>query len=151
MERGDADMIFISNNIWKFWIPYMYYLIESERRIYASSKYAIIGWDNGLSPDQRQASIRTNAWILVFGCFGTNFSEILIEICAFSFKKMLLEMPSGKHWLFYVRPQCVNTQALCSIKNILIILKYIVKTYVFLFHLNAKSSRSISKWWYIIA
>ena len=54
----------------------MYWLIESERRIYASSNYANIGSDNGLSPDQRHAIIRTNAGILVFGCFGTYFKDI---------------------------------------------------------------------------
>ena len=31
---------------------------------------------------------------------GTNFSEILIEILTFSFKKMHLKMPSAKSWPF---------------------------------------------------
>ena len=44
------------------------------------NKLANIGADNGLSPDRRQASIWTNAGILLIGPLGTNFSEILIEI-----------------------------------------------------------------------
>ena len=51
----------------------------------------IIGSDNGLSPDRRQAIIGTNAGILLIGPLGTNFSEPLIEIDIFSFKKMFLE------------------------------------------------------------
>ena len=54
------------------------------------SKIAIIGSNNGLSPSRRQAIIWTNAGILLIGPLGTNFSEILIEIQTFSFKKMHL-------------------------------------------------------------
>ena len=43
------------------------------------SKLIIIGSDNGLSPDRRQAIIWTNAGLLLIGPLGTNFSEILIE------------------------------------------------------------------------
>ena len=57
---------------------------------------AIIGSDNGLSPGQRQAIIRTNAGILLIGPLGTNFSEILISVQAFSFKKMHVKMLSAK-------------------------------------------------------
>ena len=38
----------------------------------------IIGPDNGLSPDRRQAIIRTNAGILLIEPLRTNFSEISI-------------------------------------------------------------------------
>ena len=62
------------------------------------SKLTIIGSDNGLSPDRRQAIIRTNAGILLIGPLGINFSEISIKIHIFSFKKMCLKMSSGK-WL----------------------------------------------------
>ena len=48
----------------------------------------IIGPENGLSPGRRQAIIWTNAGILLIGPWGTNFSEILIDIQTFSFKKM---------------------------------------------------------------
>ena len=43
-------------------------------------KITIIGSDNGLLPGRRQAIIWTNAWILLIGPIGTNFSEILIGI-----------------------------------------------------------------------
>ena len=49
-------------------------------------KLTIIGSDNGLSPERRQAIIWTNAGILLIGPLGTNFSEILIEIQTFSLK-----------------------------------------------------------------
>ena len=60
------------------------------------SKLTIIGSDNGLSPDRRQAIIWTNAVILLTGPLGTNFSEILIEIQTFSLKKIRLKMSSAK-------------------------------------------------------
>ena len=56
----------------------------------------IIGSDYGLSPGQRHAIILTNAGIMLIGSLGTNFSEILIEIDTFSFKKMYLKMLFGK-------------------------------------------------------
>ena len=49
------------------------------------SKIAVIGSDNGLSPDRRQPIIWTNAGILLIGPSGTNFREIVIEIHTFSF------------------------------------------------------------------
>ena len=55
-----------------------------------------------MSPGRRQAIIWTNARILLIGPLGTNFSQILIEIYTFSFKKMHLKMSSGK-W----RPFCL--------------------------------------------
>ena len=66
-----------------------------------------IGSDNGLSPGRPQAIIWTNAEILLIGLLGTNFSEILIEICIFWFKKMHLKMSSGK-W----RPFCLGLNVL---------------------------------------
>ena len=70
----------------------------------------IIGPDNGLSPGRRQAIIWTNAGILLIGPWGTNFSEILIGIQAFSFKKMHLKMSSAK-W----RPFCLGLNVLISL------------------------------------
>ena len=64
------------------------------------SKLTIIGSENGLSPGQHQGIIWTNAGILLIGLLGTKFSEILIDIYKFSFKKMQLEMSSGKWWPF---------------------------------------------------
>ena len=72
-----------------------------------------IGSDNGLSPDRRQAIIRTNAGILLIRPLGTNFSEFLVEVLIFSFKKMRLKVSSAKrrsfclglndltHWLMF--------------------------------------------------
>ena len=60
------------------------------------SELTIIGSDNGLSPGWRQAIIWTNAGIMLIWPLGTNFSEILIEILTFSFKKMRLKMSSAK-------------------------------------------------------
>ena len=71
------------------------------------NKLTVIGSDNGLSPGWRQAIIWTNAGILLIGTLGTNFSEILIEIRPFLFKKMHLEMASGK-W----RPFCLGLNVL---------------------------------------
>ena len=58
------------------------------------STLTMIGPDNGLSPDRRQAIIWTNAGILLIGPMGTNFSEIL-EIHIFSFRIDLLSGPKG--------------------------------------------------------
>ena len=66
-------------------------------------KLTIIRSDNGLPPGRHHAIIWTNAGLLLIGPLRTNFSEILIEIHTFSFRKMHLKMSSGK-W----RPQCVN-------------------------------------------
>ena len=74
------------------------------------SKLSIIGSDNGLSPDRRQATIWTNAGILVIGTLGTNFNEILIKIQTFSFKNINLKMSSGK-W----RPFCLGLNVLREI------------------------------------
>ena len=63
----------------------------------------IIALDDGLSPGWRQAIIETNAGILLIEPLGTNFSERLIGIQAFSFKKMHLKMSSAK-W----RPFCLG-------------------------------------------
>ena len=67
----------------------------------------IIGSDNGLLPGRRQAIIWTSAGILPMWPSGTNFSEMLIEIHTFSFKKMHLKMSFGK-----VRPFCLNLNVL---------------------------------------
>ena len=71
------------------------------------SKITIIGSDNGLSSGRRQAILWTSVGILFIGPLGTNFSEVLIEIYTFSFKKMHLKMSSGK-W----RPFCLGLNVL---------------------------------------
>ena len=65
--------------------------------------------DNGLSPGRRQATIRTNAGILLIRPLGTNFSEFLVEILIFSFKKMRLKVSSAKR-----RPFCLGLDELMS-------------------------------------
>ena len=60
------------------------------------SELTIIGSDNDLSPGWRQAIIWTNDGILFIEPLETNFSEILIGIQIFSFKKMCLKMSSAK-------------------------------------------------------
>ena len=69
-------------------------------------KLTIIGSDNGLSPGRRQAIIWTNAGILLIGTLGTNFSESLIGIQTFSFKKMHLKMASAKWRPFVSASMC---------------------------------------------
>ena len=71
------------------------------------SKLTIIGSDNGLSPDRRQATIWTNAGLLLIGHLWTNFSEILIEILAFSFKKVRLKL-SAKRRIFCLGLNVLN-------------------------------------------
>ena len=70
----------------------------------------IIGPDNGLSPGRHQAILWTNAGILLIGPCGTNFSEILIGIHTFSFKKIHLKISSAK-W----RPLCLGLNVLINI------------------------------------
>ena len=72
------------------------------------SKLTIIDSDNGLSPGRRQAIIWTNDGLLLIWPLGTNFSEILIEIHSFSFKKMHLKMSSEKMTAILSRSQCVK-------------------------------------------
>ena len=73
------------------------------------NKLTIFSSDNGLLPGRRQAIIWTNTGILLIGPLGTNFSEILIEIQIFSFKKMGLNVSSAK-W----RPFCLGLNVLIS-------------------------------------
>ena len=77
------------------------------------SKLAIIGSDNGLSPERRQAIIWTNAGLLLIGPLGTNFSEFLVEILIFSFKKMLLKVSSAKRRPFCLGLNVLNTRIHC--------------------------------------
>ena len=78
------------------------------------SKLTIIGSDNGLLPDWRQAIIWTNAGILLIGPLGTNFSKILIEILTFSFKKMRLKVSSAKR-----RPFCLGLNVFMIINSMI--------------------------------
>ena len=73
-------------------------------------KISIIGSDNGLSPSRCQAIIWTNAGILLI--LRTNFSETLIRIQTFSFKKMHFKMAAAK-W----RPFCLGLNELKNHSN----------------------------------
>ena len=72
----DHIMIFI----WTRWGRAMHVCIR---------KLTIIGSENSLSSSRRQTIIWTNDEILLIGPFETNFSEILIGIHTFSFKKCI--------------------------------------------------------------
>ena len=72
----------------------------------------IIASDNGLSPSRCKAIVWTNARILLIRPLGTNFSEILIEIHIYSFKKMYLKMSPAKR-----RPFCLGLNVLNQRKH----------------------------------
>ena len=74
------------------------------------SKLTIIDSHNGLSPGRHQAIIWTNDGISLIGPSGTNFSEKLIKILIFLFKKMHLKVSSGK-W----RPFCLRLNVLINV------------------------------------
>ena len=63
----------------------------------------------------RQAIIWTNAGTLFIGTLGTNFSEILSETLAFSFKKMHFKVSSAK-----CRPCCIGLNVLRVLKWMLL-------------------------------
>ena len=70
----------------------------------------VIGSDNGLSPGRRQAIIWTSDGTVLIGPLGTNFSEILVELYIFSFKKMHLKLSWG-NW----RPFCLGLNVLSQV------------------------------------
>ena len=76
------------------WLINVNQLIDAEWGIYAS--VTIIAPDNGLSPDWHQGIIWINAGVLLIGPLETNFSEVLIEMQTFSFKKMHFKVSSAK-------------------------------------------------------
>ena len=84
-----------------------YQLIEAEWPVYASPTYAIIGSDNGLSLDRRQAIIWTNAVLLSIELLETNFSQVVLKIQTFLFRKIHLKMSSTKF-----RPFCLGLMVL---------------------------------------
>ena len=96
------------------------------------SDLTIISSDNGLSPGRRQAIIWTNTGILLIGPSGTNFSEIVIGIQTFSFKKMHLKMSSAK-W----RPFCLGLN----------VLKVNLSRITMPYTLDSATDRLHSTWW----
>ena len=62
-----------------------------------SVSYVILGFDNGLAPNRRQAAtIWTSAAILLIEYMGTHRSEHWNNIRRFSYSKMILKMLSTK-------------------------------------------------------
>ena len=70
------------------------------------SKLAIIGSDNGLSPERRQDIIWTNAGILLIGPLGTNFSEILLKNSNIFIEENTFENVVCEMFFIPSRPQC---------------------------------------------
>ena len=110
-----------SGNAWcggeppKHWIPISIACVERcwlVRPQWVNShicngKLTITGSVDGLSPERLQAIIWTNAGILLTEPLRTNFSDILIGIQTFSFKKMHLKKLPAK-W----RPFCQGLNVL---------------------------------------
>ena len=92
------------------------------------SKLTIIGSDNDLSPGRRQAIIWFKAGILLMKPLGTNFSEHLIRIHAFSFKKMHLKMSSAK-W----RPFCLGLNVLKTTCHFHVRLMSLLAIYIYIY------------------
>ena len=90
-------------------------------------KLTSIGSANGLSSDRRQAIIWTNGGMLLIGPLVANFSEILIEILAFSFTKIRLKVSFAKWRPWYLglnvlnRPSFFFTAGHCKAGTVYII------------------------------
>ena len=76
----------------------------------------IVASDNGSSHGRRQAIFWTRAGILLSGPLRRNFSEFLIGIHIFSFKKLHLNMSSWK-----CRPFCLGLNVLTLYVQVLFI------------------------------
>ena len=111
-HKGGGSRSFMTM-IMTIWWPssgvWIYQIVTGVTSVVGVPSTHLVGSDNGLSPERCQAIIWTNAGIWLMGPRGTNFSEILIEIHLFSFKKMHLKMSSGK-W----RPFCLGLNVLRS-------------------------------------
>ena len=92
-EIPQISVAILCNMVWTHW---------GRVTLICVNKLTTIGSDNGLSPGRRQAIISTIARMLLIVPLGTNFSEILIEIPTFSFKKMRLKMSSEIWRLFCI-------------------------------------------------
>ena len=103
------------------------------------SKLTIFGSNNGLSPGQRQAIIYTNAGILLIRTLGTNFSEILSKIHAFSFKEMHFKMSSAKR-----RPFCLGLNVLRRFFLDILYTKYLTLPY---FHDDVIKWKHFPRYW----
>ena len=75
----------------RYWFADIYADIYHWRRVMhiCVVNLIIVGSDNGFSPGQHQAIMKTNAGILLIWPFGTNFSKYLFKVLTISLKKML--------------------------------------------------------------
>ena len=80
-------------------------LIQTERRVYASANLATIASDRG---------VYANTRVLLIGTLETIFSETLIEIHLFPFKKMYLKMSSLYMSVIFSWLQCVMDYLTCT-------------------------------------
>ena len=95
-DISNIDYQLTKNTFEKLYICYSWITHLGRVTHICDGDLTIIGPDNGLWPGRRQAIIWTNAGILLIGPWGTNFSEILVGIQTFSFKKIHLKMLSAK-------------------------------------------------------
>ena len=106
--RGQQHYIYITKNVVLWRKIHSVHLQQHKVNSLRPSDAYMRRWtDNGPSPVRRQAITWTNARILLIGPSETNFSDILIGIQMFSFKKMHLKMSSAK-W----RPFCLGLNEL---------------------------------------
>ena len=94
------------------------------------SKLTIIGSNNGLSPDGCQAIIWTNARLLLIGPLGTNFSEFLIKILTFSFKKMRLKVSSAKRRQFCLGLNVLTKYTVPHNRNMCVMISQLTQTWL---------------------
>ena len=96
MQTKDIQIPYqVYKKYWYIIAKYSWYIMNL-RLVGRPPSLAIFGSDNGLSPGWRQAIIWTNDGILSVGPLWINFSEFLIKINTFSFKKMHFKMSSAK-------------------------------------------------------
>ena len=74
-----------------------------------ASQVTVVGSDNGLSPDRRQAIIWTNAEILLIEPLRTTLSDMLIEVDTFSILENIIENVAWKMAAIWSWPQYVNS------------------------------------------
>ena len=90
-------------------------LFDNSLRSSCVGNLTIIGSDHGLSPGRRQATVWTNAGVLLIEPLGKNFSEIIIEIITFSFEKMRLKVSSVKRQPFCLGLNVLMHCGICAI------------------------------------
>ena len=103
LPRNEKQTYRLNSGAQMWPMVWIYQIVTGVTSVVGVPSTHLVASDNGLSPGWRQAFIWNNGGILSIGLLGTNFSEILIEILTFSFKKMSLKVSSAK-W----RPFCLG-------------------------------------------